>query len=112
MGFLDGVLEGHGSSDLERILGGVDAMEGAVVETNLHVDHGVAGDVPTRHRLDDSLLHSRYELARDGAADDGVLELEARAARQRGELYSRIAELAPAAGLLLVTALCLGGAHY
>src|SRR3712207_3177881 len=98
-------------SDLERILGGVDAMKGAVVETNLHVNHGVAGDVPPRHRLDNPLLNRGDELARDGAADDAVLELEARAAGQRGELYPRIAELAPAAGLLLVAALGLGRAR-
>src|SRR5918995_232605 len=111
MGFLDGALEGHRSSDLERILGGVDTMKRAVAEAHLHVNHGVAGDIPAGHRLDDSLLHSRDELARDGAAHDAVLELEARTAGQRGELYPRVAELAPATGLLLVAALGLGRAH-
>src|ERR687897_2015793 len=86
-------------------------MKGAVVEAHLHVDHGVAGDVSPRHRLDDALLHGGDELARDGAADYGVLELEARAAGQRGELYSRVAELAAAAGLLFVAALGLGRAR-
>src|SRR5215210_6783270 len=112
MGFLDGVLEGHGSRDLERILGGVDAVKGAVVEAHLHVHHGVAVDVPPGHRLDDPLLHRGDELARDGAADDAVLELEARAAGQRGELYPCVPELAPAAGLFLVAALGLGRARY
>src|SRR5215210_6468560 len=111
IGFLDGVLEGHGSRDLERILGGVDAVKGAVVEAHLHVHHGVAGDVPSRHGLDDPLLHRGDELARDGTADDAVLELEARTAGQRGELDPRIPELAPAAGLFLVAALGLGRAH-
>src|SRR5829696_513776 len=111
MGFLDGALEGHRSSDLERILGGVDTMKRAVAEAHLHVNHGVAGDIPAGHRLDDSLLHRRDELARDGAADDAVLELEARTAGQRGELYPRVAELAPATGLLLVAALGLGRAR-
>src|SRR5215207_303017 len=86
-------------------------MKRAVVEAHLHVNHGVAGDVPPSHRLDDSLLHCRDELARDGAADDAVLELEARTAGQRGELYPRVAELAPATGLLLVAALGLGRAR-
>src|SRR5687767_15970006 len=108
MGFLDSVLEGHRPGDLERILGGVDAMKRAVVEAHLHVNHGIAGDVPPSHRLDDPLLHRGDELARDGAADDTVLELEARTAGQRGELDPRIAELAPATGLLLVAALSLG----
>src|SRR5918995_837909 len=111
MGFLDGALEGHRSSDLERILGGVDGMKRAVVEAHLHVNHGIAGDVPPSHRLDDPLLHRGDELARDGAAHDAVLELEARTAGQRGELDPRVAELAPATGLLLVAALGLGRAR-
>src|ERR687885_2152774 len=84
-------------------------MEGAVVEAHLHVDDGVAGDASAGHGLDDPLLYGRDELAWDGAADDGVLELEARAAGQRGDLYPRVAELAAAAGLLLVATLRLGG---
>src|SRR5215203_150645 len=111
MGFLDSVLEGHGSRDLESILGGVDGVEGAVMQAHLHVDHRVAGYVPPCHRLDYALLYSGDELARDGAADDGVLELEARAAGQRGELYPRVPELAPATGLLFVAALGLGRAR-
>src|SRR5215218_6565747 len=111
MGFLDGVLEGHGSSDLERILGGVNGMKRAVVKAHLHVNNGVAGDVPPCHRFDDSLLHGGDELARDGAADDAVLKLEARAAGQRGELDPGVSELTPAAGLLLVAALGLGRAR-
>src|SRR5215218_5304643 len=111
MGILDGVLEGHRPSDLERILGGVDTVKRAVVEAHLHVNYGVAGDVPPGHRLDDPLLHRGDELARDGAADDAVLELEARAAGQRGELYPCIPELAPAASLFLVAALGLGRAR-
>src|SRR5688500_12866220 len=111
MGFLDGVLEGHRSSDLERILGGVDGVKGTVVKAHLHVNHGVAGDVTPSHRLDYSLLHRGDELARDGAADDAVLELEARTAGKRGELDPRVAELAPATGLLLVAALGPGRAR-
>src|SRR5215218_7170687 len=83
----------------------------AFSEAHLHVNHGVAGDIPAGHRLDDSLLHRRDELARDGAADDAVLELEARTAGQRGELYPRVAELAPATSLFLVAALGLGRAR-
>src|SRR5215204_3233301 len=111
MGFLDCVLEGHRPGDLERILGGVDGMKRAVVEAHLHVNHGVAGDVPPSHRLDYPLLHCGDELAWDGAADDAVLELETRAAGQRGELDPGVSELAPAAGLLLVAALSLGRAR-
>jgi hypothetical protein len=86
-------------------------VEGTVVEAHLHVNHGVAGDVPSRHGLDNPLLHRGDELTRDGAADDAVLELEARTARQRGELDPRVPELPPAAGLLFVAPLRLGRAR-
>ena len=54
-------------------------------------------------------LDRRNELARDRAAEDVVDELEVAAARQRLELHLAVAELAVAAGLLLVPAVRLGG---
>ena len=51
-----------------------------------------------------ALLHRRDVIARHHAAGDPVLELEAGAARQRLDLQHRVAELAVAAGLLLVPA--------
>ena len=59
------------------------------------------------HGLDDALLDRGDEAPRDRAADDGVLELVALAARQRLDLDPAVAELAAAAGLLLVPALGL-----
>ena len=53
-------------------------------------------------------LDRRDELARDRAAEDVVDELEVAAARQRLELDLAVAELAVAAGLLLVAAVRLG----
>ena len=50
------------------------------------------------------------ELARDRAAEDLVDELEVAAARQRLDLDLAVAELAVAAGLLLVPAVRLGRA--
>ena len=55
-------------------------------------------------RVDDALLDRRDVVARHHAAGDLVLELEAGAARQRLDLEHDVAELAVAAGLLLVAA--------
>src|SRR4028119_697504 len=88
-GVLDGVLEGHGARDLEGHLRGVDRVEGAVVEADLHVHDRVAGDHALAHRLLHTLLDGRYELARYRAADYRVLELEPRAAGERGALEPR-----------------------
>ena len=49
-----------------------------------------------------------HELARDRAAEDVVDELEVGAARQRLDLDLAVAELAVAAGLLLVAAVRFG----
>ena len=38
-----GLLEGHGAGDLERHFGGVHLVIGAVVQGDLHVHHGIAG---------------------------------------------------------------------
>ena len=57
---------------------------------------------PLLHRLVHALLDRGDELARDGAADDRVDELEAGAALERLDAQERDPELAVAAGLLLV----------
>ena len=59
-------------------------------------------------RVLDALLDRRHELPRDRAAEDVVDELEVAAARQRLELHLAVAELAVAAGLLLVPAVRFG----
>ena len=55
-------------------------------------------------RVDHALLHRRDVVARHHAAGDLLLELEAGRARQRLDLEHHVAELAVAAGLLLVPA--------
>src|SRR5215204_4075232 len=85
-------------------------MEGAIVEPHLYVHNRVACQSTLVHSFDDALLDRRDELAGDSATDDGVLELETRAAGERRDLYPRIPELAAAAGLLLVAPLGLGPA--
>src|SRR3546814_5106772 len=69
------------------------------------------GDRATVEHLAHAFLHRRQELAGDGAALDLVDELEDATARQRLDAQEHLAELAGAAGLLLVpvVALCLRG---
>ena len=80
-------------------------MVRAVVERDAHVLHRIPRDVPLLHGFAHALLDRGDEVARDHPADDLVDELEAFAARQRLDLEPAIAELAAAAGLLLVLAL-------
>src|SRR4029453_15492076 len=84
-------------------------MERAVEHRGPEVDHRVSGEEATHPRVLDSFLDRRNELARNGPAEDVVDELEVAAAGQRLELDLAVAELAVAAGLLLVPAVRLGG---
>ncbi len=85
-------------------------MVGAVVERDLEVHHRVAGEDPALHAVAHALLDRRDEVARDGAAEDVVDELEAAAARERLDAEPGVAVLAAPARLLLVLALHLGAA--
>src|SRR5215217_5797316 len=111
MGLLERVLERHGARDLERHLRRIDRVEGPIVEADLHVHYRIAGQSALVHRLDDPLLDRRYELAGDGAADDGVFELEPRATGQGRDFDPRVPKLPATAGLLFVASLGLGGAR-
>ena len=87
----------------EREIGGVDAVIGAVRQRDVEVDDGEA-ERPAREAVDHALLHRADIVARHRAADDLFVEFEARAARHRLDLQHHVAELAMAAGLLLVAA--------
>jgi hypothetical protein len=104
---LRGLLEGQGAGNLEGHFRGVDVVVGAVEECHAEVDHRVAGDQAARGGLLDALVHRRDELARDDAAHDAVDELVPLATAPGLELDPAVAELATAAGLLLVPALDL-----
>ena len=81
----------------------------AVVELDLEVHHGDSRPgSPLHARLLDALLHRGDVVPGDGAAEDVVHELEVAAARQRLHPDLAVAELAAAAGLLLVPAVALG----
>ena len=77
-------------------------MVGAVDERDPHADHGIAREIARVHRLLDALVDRGPEALRDDAADDLVDELVALVRRQRLDLDVAVAELAAAAGLLLV----------
>ena len=94
---------------LERHVGGIDRVIGAVDQRHRDVDHREA-ERAVLERVDDALLDRRDVIARHHAAGDLVLELEAGAARQRLDVEHDVAELAVAAGLLLVAAAHAGSA--
>ena len=86
----------------------VDGVVLAVEALDADVDDGEAVDAAVAHRLLDALLDRGDELAGDRPADDLVDELEAGPAVEGLDPQPRHAELAVAAGLLLVLALGLG----
>ena len=75
VGLAAGLLEGHGTGDLKGHLGGVHLVVGAVVQSDLHVHHGVAGQHTGLHGALDAGVHRGDILLGDGAAHDGVDEL-------------------------------------
>ena len=77
-------------------------MVGAVDEQHADALDGRAGELAVVHRLLDALVDGRPEALRDDAADDLVDELVADVAVDRLEHDRAVAELAAAAGLLLV----------
>ena len=80
-------------------------MVAAVDERHAHALHRRAGELAVLQRLLDALVDRRPEALRDDAADDLVDELVADVVVERLEHDVAVAELAAAAGLLLVAAL-------
>src|SRR6266545_2403511 len=105
-GLAGGILEGHRTGDLERELGGVDVVVGAVLQRHLDVHHRVAGEHAELHRLLAALVHGRDVLPRDAATGDGVDELVAALAAGlrtgRLDVDDHATELTRTTGLLLV----------
>jgi hypothetical protein len=83
---------------------------GPVVKDGLEIDRRVAGQDALLAGLLEAFLDRGDEVARDGPAEDLVVELEVLAARQGLEFDPDVAELAAASGLLLVPALDVGPA--
>ena len=80
-------------------------MVRAVHEQDAHAGHRRARKLAARHGLLDPFVDRRPEALRNDAADDLVHELVALVARERLQHDLAVAELAPAAGLLLVAPL-------
>src|SRR3954451_10311788 len=102
-----GPLEALPAGQLDRQLGGVDVVVGAVLERELHVDHRVAGEHAELHGALTTLVDRRNVLARHATTRDGVHELVPSAGARlrigvRLEAHHNLRELAGATGLLLV----------
>ena len=93
---------------LERLLRAVDRVVLAEVDLHLDVHDLVARDHPLVHLLAHALLDGRDELVGDRAPLDRVDEVEALAALAGPDPQVDLAELAAAAGLLLVPMVGLG----
>src|SRR5206468_3259839 len=92
---------GEASGGLERHVGAVHRMILTIVELDGDIDHREP-EWPALHEIDDPLLHRGDEIARYGAADDGILKLETFAACERADLDMNIAELPVPAALSFV----------
>ena len=97
------VAERQPARQTERHLTRIDIMIRAVGDGDPEIDDRVTGEVAAHPRVLDPLFDGRHELAWDRAAEDVVDELEIGSARQRLHSDLAVAELAVAAGLLLVT---------
>src|SRR5207245_7340605 len=97
-----GALERHGTGDLERHLRGVDGVVRAVDEHDAYALDRRPRELAVLHRFAYALVDRGTEALRDHAADDLVDELVALVALERLEDDLAVAELAAAAGLLLV----------
>ncbi|MCY1294133.1 hypothetical protein D9M68_575610 [compost metagenome] len=80
----------------------------AVVHRDLDVLHREAGQRPGGQRRAHALLHRGNELSGNHPAFHRIDEFEAGAARQRFDAQEHLAELAGAAGLLLVPRMAFG----
>src|SRR5947209_5243569 len=78
-------------------------MVRTIGQRHLHVDDGKA-ERPPLQSIDHALFHRADIIPRNGAADHCLAELKAAAAWQWLDLQNDVAELAMAAGLLLVAA--------
>ncbi len=74
-------------------------MVGSVDDLDLEVDHGIARQHAARGGFADAVLDRLDELLGDVAADDLVLDDDARAALQRGDVDDAVAVLTVTAGL-------------
>ena len=82
-------------------------MVGAIVQGSLQADHGITGQRALLNGFLNALLNGGVEVLGDGAAEDFLGEDHVVLLLLRLEANPDVAELAAAAGLLLVTAVSL-----
>ena len=102
-------LVGKVRGGLERDFRGVDRVIGAIVEHALEVDDRIAGERAVDHGFAQALFHGGEEVLGHAAAEHFLGEDHLLALLVGLEADPDIAELAAAAGLLLMTALLLHG---
>ena len=105
---LAGSLETNPCTDLERELVGVDRMERAVDNADLHAVEGIAGENTVEHCLLETLLDGRNILLGNVATLDLVDKLQTlEAFVGRTDFEQDVSELALATSLLLVNLVML-----
>ena len=107
VGLRQGGLVGQLRRGLKGDFGGVHRMVGAVVQHGLQVHHGIARQGTVGAGLPQALLHRREEVLGHAAAEDLLGEDHVVLLRLGFKPDPHVAELAAAAGLLLVAALLL-----
>src|SRR5882762_6835938 len=89
-----GFFHRHRAGDLERHFARIDVVERAVHQLDLYVHHGIAGQHAVLQRLFHTLLDGADVFLGDRAADDVVLEHEARPGLPGLEVDDDVAVLA------------------
>ena len=84
-------------------------MKTPIDQSRSHVDDRISGQHAVLHRSDNSFFHGGDILARDGSADDAILEFESGTRIGRLEIEYRVAVLTATAGLPDEFAYALGG---
>src|SRR5438309_166320 len=107
-GLYQGVEKSFAAGGHERHVLRIHRVALAVVHGYAHILQRIARNESAIKDTAHPFLHRRDELVRDRAAFYRVDELEALAARERLDPQVDLAELAGAAGLLLVAAVALG----
>ena len=103
-------LERQVGGQLERDLGGVHGVVGAVHQGGLQEHHGIAGQHAVQAALAQALFHGGEVVLGHGAAEHVLLKDHILLLALGLEDNVNIAELAAAAGLLLIAALLADGA--
>src|SRR5205807_1004411 len=107
LGLSASFLDTNGGADFERHFRRIHFVVVAIVDRDLHVHHGIAGQNAAFERLADTLFDGGYELPRNIATANFILELETLTViRFDAQLYARV--LAATAGLLLMGVVVFG----